>query len=51
MSAADSCLSAADSCLSHRLVPEPPLFAYLAPGRFAAIDRSNAFPFPAEMKK
>ena len=28
-----------------------PLFAYLAPGRFAAIDRSNAFPFPESMKK
>ena len=28
-----------------------PLFAYLAPGRFAIIDRSNAFPFPEAMKK
>ena len=28
-----------------------PLFAYLAPGRFATIDRSNAFPFPEAMKK
>jgi len=28
-----------------------PLFAYLAPGRFAEIDRSNAFPFPESMKK
>jgi len=27
-----------------------PLFAYLAPGRFAAIRQSNAFPFPANMK-
>lgn len=33
------------------LIHESPLFAYLAPGRFATIDRSNAFPFPAEMKK
>lgn len=33
------------------LVHESPLFAYLAPGRFAAIERSNAFPFPANMKK
>ena len=33
------------------LVHESPLFAYLAPGRFASIDRSNAFPFPANMKK
>ena len=28
-----------------------PLFAYLPPGRFATIDRSNAFPFPESMKK
>lgn len=28
-----------------------PLFAYLAPGRFTAVDRSNAFPFPESMKK
>ena len=35
----------------HELVHRSPLFAYLAPGRFAAIDRSNAFPFPAKMKK
>jgi flavin reductase (DIM6/NTAB) family NADH-FMN oxidoreductase RutF len=28
-----------------------PLFAYLAPGRFATIDQSNAFPFPESMKK
>ena len=33
------------------LVHDSPLFAYLAPGRFAAIERSNAFPFPANMKK
>ena len=33
------------------LVHESPLFAYLAPGRFATIQRSNAFPFPANMKK
>ena len=32
-------------------IHESPLFAYLAPGRFAAIDRSNAFPFPESMKK
>lgn len=30
---------------------ESPLFAYIAPGRFAEIDRSNAFPFPESMKK
>ncbi len=28
-----------------------PLLAYLAPGRFAEIDHSNAFPFPQSMKK
>jgi hypothetical protein len=33
------------------VIHDSPLLAYLAPGRFATIDRSNAFPFPAEMKK
>jgi flavin reductase (DIM6/NTAB) family NADH-FMN oxidoreductase RutF len=33
------------------IVHDSPLLAYLAPGRFATIDRSNAFPFPANMKK
>jgi flavin reductase (DIM6/NTAB) family NADH-FMN oxidoreductase RutF len=33
------------------VVHDAPLLAFLAPGRFAAIDRSNAFPFPAHMKK
>ena len=32
-------------------IHDAPLFAYLAPGRFATIDRSNAFPFPEAMKK
>ena len=32
-------------------IHDSPLFAYLAPGRFAAIDSSNAFPFPEAMKK
>lgn len=32
-------------------IHESPLFAFLAPGRFATIDRSNAFPFPESMKK
>ena len=36
---------------SQDLIHDSPLFAYLSPGRFAAIDKSNAFPFPAEMKK
>ncbi len=30
---------------------ESPLLAYLDPGRFASIDRSHAFPFPAGFKK
>jgi flavin reductase (DIM6/NTAB) family NADH-FMN oxidoreductase RutF len=33
------------------LIHNSPLLAYLAPGRFAAIDHSNAFPFPADMHK
>lgn len=33
------------------LIHESPIFAYLAPGRFATIDRSNSFPFPDDMKK
>ncbi len=32
-------------------IHESPLFAYLAPGRFATIDCSNAFPFPESMKR
>ena len=36
---------------SQEVIHDSPLFAYLAPGRFATVDRSNAFPFPAEMKK
>jgi len=33
------------------VIHDSPLFVYVAPGRFAEIDRSNAFPFPAHMKK
>ncbi|MDH4048573.1 MAG: flavin reductase [Gammaproteobacteria bacterium] len=33
------------------LIHDAPLFAYLAPGRFATISRSNAFPFPVDMKR
>lgn len=33
------------------LIHAAPVLAYLAPGRFAAIDESNAFPFPADMHK
>jgi flavin reductase (DIM6/NTAB) family NADH-FMN oxidoreductase RutF len=41
----------ADEIDDQELIHSSPLFAYLAPARFAAIDRSNAFPFPADMKK
>lgn len=33
------------------LIHDAPLFAYLPPGRFASITRSNAFPFPTDMKR
>jgi flavin reductase (DIM6/NTAB) family NADH-FMN oxidoreductase RutF len=33
------------------LIHDHPLFAYLPPGRFATVARSNAFPFPANMKR
>ena len=33
------------------LIHAAPLMAYLPPGRFATITRSNAFPFPANMKR
>ncbi|MDH5309362.1 MAG: flavin reductase [Gammaproteobacteria bacterium] len=33
------------------LIHDSPILAYLAPGRFARIDRSNKFPFPLDMKK
>ncbi len=33
------------------LLHDHPLLAYVSPGRFASIDRTNAFPFPANMKK
>ncbi len=33
------------------LIMKAPLLAYIHPGRFAAIDRSLTFPFPAGMKK
>lgn len=32
-------------------IHDSPLLAYLPPGRFATIDRSNSFPFPESMKK
>ena len=32
-------------------IHDAPLIAYLPPGRFATIDRSNAFPFPESMKR
>ena len=33
------------------IIHESPLFAYLSPGRFATVDRSNAFPFPVNMHR
>lgn len=33
------------------IIHDSPLFAYLPPGRFATITQSNAFPFPANMKR
>ena len=33
------------------LIHDSALLAYLSPGRFASITRSNAFPFPADMKR
>lgn len=35
----------------HELIHDAPLLAYLPPGRFAAISKSNSFPFPANMKR
>jgi len=40
-----------NECDDQELVHDSPLLAYLAPGRFATIEQSNAFPFPANMKK
>lgn len=33
------------------LIDESPLLAYLHPGRFASIEQTHSFPFPAGMKK
>jgi flavin reductase (DIM6/NTAB) family NADH-FMN oxidoreductase RutF len=33
------------------LIHEAPLLAYLSPGRFATVSRSNAFPFPVDMRR
>ena len=33
------------------LIHASPMLVYLAPGRFATIERSNSFPFPADMHK
>ena len=32
-------------------IRQAPLFAYLPPNRFATIDTTHTFPFPADMKK
>ena len=46
----DNYLRHADSD-DQETIHDAPLFAYLAPGRFATIDQSSAFPFPEAMKK
>lgn len=33
------------------LIRKAPLFAYLSPGRFANIDKSQSFPYPTDMRK
>lgn len=48
---ADSMFLRASEHDDQELIHDSPLLAYLAPGRFATIERSNAFPFPADMKK
>ena len=48
---ADSNFLRASEHDDQELIHDSPLLAYLTPGRFATIDRSNAFPFPANMKK
>jgi flavin reductase (DIM6/NTAB) family NADH-FMN oxidoreductase RutF len=48
---ADSDILRASERDDQELIHEAPIFAYLAPGRFTAIDRSNSFPFPVKMKK
>jgi flavin reductase (DIM6/NTAB) family NADH-FMN oxidoreductase RutF len=48
---AESAFVRASELDDQELIHASPLFAYLAPGRFATIDRSNAFPFPQDMKK
>lgn len=48
---ADADFLRSDHVDDQELVHDSPLFAYLAPGRFAAIERSTAFPFPVDMKK
>ncbi|MEJ2603195.1 MAG: flavin reductase [Gammaproteobacteria bacterium] len=48
---ADSRALRASETDDQELIRDTPLFAYLHPGRFASIDASHAFPFPADMKK
>ena len=46
-----------EDCMRHteaddqETIHDSPLLAYISPGRFATIERSNAFPFPKSMKK
>ncbi len=48
---ADKTFLRASEMDDQELIHDSPLFAYLPPGRFATITRSNAFPFPADMKR
>lgn len=48
---ADKAFLRASEMDDQELIHESPLLAYLPPGRFATITRSNAFPFPTDMKK
>lgn len=48
---ADKTFLRASELDDQELIHDAPLFAYLPPGRFATITRSNAFPFPADMKR
>lgn len=48
---ADKTFLRASEMDDQELIHDSPLLVYLPPGRFASITRSNAFPFPADMKQ
>lgn len=48
---ADKTFLRASEMDDQELIHDSPLLVYLPPGRFATITRSNAFPFPADMKQ